>query len=107
MKTLVTLEIDTDRLGNVTDQHLAELWHIAQANPAPMEDLAAGRLAESIGREIVRRFLATTPPQLWAHQGNHAYFAKILDLQQQFPDLQIKMPGAIQPEVASKAGREP
>lgn len=99
MKTVVTFEIDADNLGNLTDTYLAQLWHIAQANPAPMEDASAGKLAEYIGREIVRRFLANTPPDLWSHQGHHAYWAALSALKQQRPDLQIQMPGAITQDV--------
>jgi hypothetical protein len=68
----ITFKIDTDRLPDFTDEHLAALWHIAQANPADIRDKGAGELAERIGREIIRRFLATTPPALWHHQGRHA-----------------------------------
>lgn len=99
MKTAITIEIDADNLGNLTDAYLAQLWHVAQANPAPMEDLNAGRLAEYIGREIVRRFLANTPPELWHHQGHHAYWSTLSDLRQQRPDLPISMPGALAPDV--------
>lgn len=80
MKTVISIEIDTDCLANVTDQHLAQLWHVTQANPAPMEDRAAGDVTEHVGREIIRRFLANTPPDLWNHQGWHAEFCQLLDL---------------------------
>lgn len=80
MNTTITFQIDTDNLSGFTDTHLASLWHVAQANPAQMEDVAAGRVAESIGREIIRRFLASTPPELWAHQGSHAGFCELLAL---------------------------
>lgn len=77
MKTAVTIEIDTDRLENYTDSYLAQLWHIAQANPAPIEDYTAGDLAESIGREIIRRWLKRTGPELWNHQSRHHYWANL------------------------------
>lgn len=83
MKTAVLIEVDTDTLRNVTDAHLVNLWHVAQANPAPMEDRAAGQLAEHIGREIVRRFIAERDPELWARQGSHAYFCEALSLREQ------------------------
>lgn len=72
MKHPITIEIDTDNLTGFSDQHLAALWHVAQANPAPIEERAPGEVAEAVGREIIRRFLAATPPYLWAHQGRHA-----------------------------------
>ncbi len=80
MKTAVTIEIDTDQLRNVTDTYLVSLWHVAQANPAPMEDRSAGQLAEAIGREIIRRFIAERDPELWARQGAHAHFCEALHL---------------------------
>lgn len=72
MKTTIAFEIDTDSLHSYDDSYLAQLWHIAQANGAPIEDRAAGKVAEHIGREIVRRWLASVPPALWNHQGRHA-----------------------------------
>lgn len=78
MKATVTFQIDTDTLHCLRDDYLAALWHVAQANPAPIEQDAPGRLAEHIGREIIRRWLAATPPLLWAHQGAHAEFCRRL-----------------------------
>lgn len=72
MKASITFEIDTDRLSGYGDQYLASLWHIVQSNPAPIEDRDAGRLAESVGREIIRRFLSRTSVPLWNVQGSHA-----------------------------------
>jgi len=67
----ITFEVDTDRLSGFTDAYLAQLWHIGQANPAPFGDASACRLAEHIGREIIRRWLADVGPELWVHQGRH------------------------------------
>jgi len=73
----ITFKIDTDHLQSYHDQHVAGLWHIAQANPAdPFDHPDAGRLAETIGREIIRRFLAATSPELWHHQGSHYDWGK-------------------------------
>lgn len=83
MKASIAFEIDSNTLGNLCDRYLCSLWHVAQANPAPMEDRAAGELAEHIGREIIRRFLANTPPELWARQGRHADFCEVLRLRGQ------------------------
>lgn len=76
MKHEITITIDTTpgALENATDAHLAALWHVTQANPAPLDCKEAGELAEHVGREIIRRFVMNTPPALWAHQGNHAYW---------------------------------
>lgn len=74
MKHKITIELDTERLSTLTDQALANAWHIAQANPAPMEDRDACELAEHIGREIISRWLTKTPPELWSRQGTHHFW---------------------------------
>lgn len=76
----IVIEIDTARLGGYTDSHLATLWHVAQANPAPLEDRDAGELVERIGREIIRRWLKTVEPELWHHQGEHYYWSQLRKL---------------------------
>lgn len=68
----ITIAIDDDKLEHYTDQYLATLWHVAQANPQDgFANREPGEIAERIGREIIRRFLAQTPPTLWNHQGRH------------------------------------
>jgi hypothetical protein len=71
MKTTIVFEVDADNLASFTDSHIAQLWHVAQANPAPFGDKSACNLAEDIGFEIIRRWLNSTPPELWAHQARH------------------------------------
>jgi hypothetical protein len=71
MKLHITFDLDSDRLPHYTDEHVAQLWHIAQANPAPYGDRNACRFAELVGREIVRRWLAVAPVALWTHQAAH------------------------------------
>ena len=65
----IAIEIDDARLASYTDAYLAVCWHAAQHNPAPHGDYFAGELTERIGREIIRRWLKGTPPELWHHQG--------------------------------------
>lgn len=67
----ITINIDPDKLITYTDAFLATAWHVAQANPAPFGDYAACNLVEKLAREIVRRFLRNTEPELWHHQGRH------------------------------------
>ena len=74
MKTTITFEVDADRLDSYNDQYIAQLWHISQANPAPYGDRDACDFAEHVAREIVRRFLAATAPELWVHHGHHIAF---------------------------------
>jgi len=80
MRTAITIEIDEDQLSTYTDERLALFWHVAQANPAPLEDLAAGELAEKVGREIIRRWLRAVSPELWKHQGKHHYWSELIKL---------------------------
>lgn len=76
--TAITIEFDPDALHSYTDEHLAMLWHLAQANPADgMATSKPGELAERIGREIIRRWLATVPPELHRHQGRHYYWHEL------------------------------
>lgn len=67
----ITIEIDPDQIGGYANSYLALAWHVAQANPAPYGDKAAGELVEGIGREIIRRWLGGVAPELWHHQGRH------------------------------------
>ena len=75
----ITFEVKEDMLPHYADEHLAALWHIAQANPAPFGDRDACDFAEHVGRQIITRWLASTPPALWHHQGRHIQRAKALD----------------------------
>ena len=71
MKTSITFEVDADNLASFNDAYIAQLWHVSQANPAPFGDAAACNFAELVGREIIRRWLVGTPPELWTHQARH------------------------------------
>jgi hypothetical protein len=73
--TVITFEVDTFELPHQTDAYLAQLWHIAQANPAPYGDMSACWFMEHVGREIIRRWLADTPPVLWDRQMRELAFA--------------------------------
>lgn len=76
MKTAITFTVDTANLQSYTDQHLVQLWHISQANPAAFGDRDACEFTEHVAREIIRRFLALTAPDLWTHQGRHVAAAR-------------------------------
>ncbi len=67
--TDITITIDPDHLSRCEDEELALFWHVAQANPAPFGDHEACDLVEKVGREIIRRWLKATPPQLWKRRG--------------------------------------
>ncbi|MEY4751370.1 MAG: hypothetical protein RIQ60_3584 [Pseudomonadota bacterium] len=74
----VTFTIDPARLASVNDTHLAALWHISQANPAPHGDREAGELAGAVGAEIVRRWLAGVGPELYTHQPADHYWQTLM-----------------------------
>ena len=65
MQVSIHFQVSTDMLPHYADAYLAQLWHVSQANPAPFSDTTACRFAELVSREIVRRWLAQTPPDLW------------------------------------------
>ena len=67
----ITIEIDDAKLSGYADEFLAVCWHAAHHNPAPFGDAMACDLAEHIGREIIRRWLAGVKPERWHHQGRH------------------------------------
>lgn len=94
MKTEITIAIDTDQLEQWTDEYLAQLWHIAQANPAPLDDPDAGEIAESIGREIVKRWLRNAGPALWHHQGRHHYWSHLIRFAHWDKEARTWVPGA-------------
>ncbi|OJF10217.1 hypothetical protein [Couchioplanes caeruleus] len=76
----ITISLDLDRLARYTDEHLAMLWHVAQANPAPHGDYLAGEAVSRIGFEIIRRWLAKTPAVLHHHQQRDRYWAALCKL---------------------------
>lgn len=71
MKYSVTVEIDTNKLQSYTDEYLSTLWHVSQANPAAIDDHDAARVAEAVGIEIIRRWLAFHPGEMYSHLGSH------------------------------------
>lgn len=70
----VTVEIDLRQLSSCDDKHLAGLWHLAQLNPAPLEDFAAAELVEKLQAEIVMRWLRATGAEMYRHQGRDPYW---------------------------------
>lgn len=78
--TAITITIEWAELSRYGDSQLAMLWQVAQANPAPHGDQAAGEIAEKIGREIIRRFVANAGTELWKHQGRDHYWSELCRL---------------------------
>lgn len=79
-KHTISIEIDTTALSRCTGPHLAALWHVAQANPAPRGDHTAGELAAAVGFEIIRRWLRNTEPELHHHQAKDYYWNELRQL---------------------------
>lgn len=75
--TTITIGIDPSNLGRVTDSHLVMLWHVAQANPAPHADEQAGALVAKVSHEIIRRWLASTEPEMYHHQERSYYWNEL------------------------------
>ncbi|WP_405924906.1 hypothetical protein [Streptomyces sp. NBC_00035] len=76
-KTTISIEIDPANLTRVPASHLAMLWHVVQANPAPYDDKQAGELAAKVGQEIIRRWLASTEPEMHHHQERSYYWTNL------------------------------
>ncbi|WP_199748993.1 hypothetical protein [Amycolatopsis sp. WAC 01376] len=76
----ITIEFDDTDLTRYSDDRLALAWHVAQANPAEFGDHDAGELTERVGREIIRRWLGTVPPELWHHKGENRYWNQLRKL---------------------------
>lgn len=82
----ITIEFDDHALGGYDDKHLAALWHLAQANPDDgFEHRAPGEIAVRIGFEIIRRWLATAPVELYRHQGRHYHWKQLTKFAQYEP----------------------
>lgn len=77
MKTAITIEIDIEALNGLTDEALACVWHVAQANPAPYGDETAGLITEAVGSEIIKRWFKAARVPLHSHQ-RKSYFHNIL-----------------------------
>ncbi|MBS0501136.1 MAG: hypothetical protein JSR74_12535 [Proteobacteria bacterium] len=92
MRTAITFEIDTDGLDSKTEAYLAQLWHIAQANPAPLGDRDAGDLVAHVSTEIIRRWLSGVRPDLYSHQSRDHYWKVLTSLGARFIDGAWRMP---------------
>lgn len=79
--TSITIEFDPNNLRGYTDEHLATLWHLAQANPADgFTSKEPGRLAMQIGWEIISRWLRAVPPEMYHHQDHHFWAHELRQL---------------------------
>lgn len=94
-KISIEIEIDTSKLSTCSDLRLALLWHVAQANPAPIGDYAAGNAVFHLGREIVSRWLMTIKPELYCHQESHHYWGELIKMATYQPPAEAVGPGGV------------
>lgn len=74
----ITIEFDPDKLPSYNDEHLAFLWHLAQANPADgFNAEEPGDTAMKIGWEIIRRWLRDVQPEMYHHQQRHYHWHQL------------------------------
>ena len=78
--TTIPVTFDLDQIGGYTDEFLATLWHVAQANPAPHGDHLAGDIAAKVGFEIIRRWLGKAPVEMYRHQQRDNYWQALTRL---------------------------
>jgi hypothetical protein len=76
-KVDISVSFDLDALFSYTDSHLAALHHLCQMNPAGFGDMEACDAAERVKAEIVQRWLAKVPPEMFNHQWRHVLAAKL------------------------------
>ena len=67
----IVVRIDPDNLTSVDDKYLAFLWHASQWNPAPFGDPIADSFTQKVGWEIISRWLAGQPAEMYKHQATH------------------------------------
>ena len=68
----ITIVIEESMISRVGDETLAFWWHLAQHNPANgFENKEPGDLAMKVGWEIIRRWLAKAPVEMYHHQQGH------------------------------------
>jgi len=70
----IAITFDPNKLPSYDDGFLAALWHVAQWNPAGHGDYQAGEIASKVGSEIIRRWLATAPVEMYHHQQRDNYW---------------------------------
>jgi hypothetical protein len=76
----ITIDFDLNQLPGYTDEFLATLWQVAQANPAPHGDYHAGEIASKVGVEIIRRWLKAAPAEMYHHQQRDNYWQALRQL---------------------------
>lgn len=78
-KHAITIAFDLASLESYTDTFLAQLWHVGQANPAPISDRDASEIVGALGAEIIKRWMAKSPAELYAHQAGHRNYCILSD----------------------------
>jgi hypothetical protein len=79
-ETTIGITFDVHHLPSYSDEFLATLWRVAQANPAPHGDYLAGEVASKVGFEIIRRWLGKAPVEMYRHQQRDSYWQALTQL---------------------------
>lgn len=88
-ETTIGITFDLNKLASYTDEFLATLWHVAQANPAPHGDYQAGDIASKVGCEIIRRWLTNAPVEMYHHQQRDNYWQALRQLAKYEPPADV------------------
>jgi hypothetical protein len=96
----VAITFDLDQLRTYTDEFLAQLWHVCQANPAVFGDRDACTAAECVKFEIARRWLVKAPVELYTHQESHVDTQERIDRRLKERELQESLAG--RPDVVAQ-----
>lgn len=78
--TTIGITFDLNKLPSYGSSFLAALWHAAQWNPAKHGDYMAGEIASKVGFEIIRRWLAAAPVEMYHHQQRDNYWQALTQL---------------------------
>lgn len=79
------MEIDLDNLPRYPDEQLAGLWAVAQLDPTPTGDWAAGETVRLLGAEIIRRFLVKAGLPIAAHKPESYHWGQLTRFAQYVP----------------------
>lgn len=78
MKHVITVTVYDEGLRSLEDAYLHAMWHAAQLNPSQHGARAAGEIVAAITQEIVRRWLAKAPVEMFRHQPTDHYWRTLV-----------------------------
>lgn len=81
----ITVKIDLENLARYPDADLAALWGVAQLDPSPTGDWAAGEAVGRLSREIIRRWLKAAGHLMTNHKVEHNYWTELVKVAKYVP----------------------